>query len=287
MMNEKKISGAQANSSSDAHASEWRVDEGNSSTRAKSLSQERFGKYAQGYVKSQTHAKGYDLERLLELAQPQPDWIVLDIATGGGHTALTFAPHVKKVIATDITPKMLEAARQHITGQGITNVDFEPADAENLPFEDIAFDLVTCRIAPHHFPNCARFVRQAARVLKNGGLFLMQDQVLSEDAATAQYMDDFERARDPSHHKAYGQSQWMAMFESAGLVVEHNEQITKRHNLIRWVETQGHRPELVEELRLRLIDAPPKSAAWLQALAVDSPEASFVNHHLLIAGRKK
>jgi len=256
------------------------------SEKKKKLSQERFGKYAQGYVDSQTHAKGYDLERLLVLAQPKSNWLALDIATGGGHTALKFAPHVEKVIATDITPKMLDAARQHITGQGITNVAFEPADAENLPFEDDIFNLVTCRIAPHHFPDCARFVRQAARVLNTGGLFLMQDQVLSEDTATAQYMDEFERTRDPSHHKAYNRSQWIAMFQAAGLIVEHSEEITKRHNLIRWVETQGHRPELVEELSQRLIDAPLKAADWLQARDVGTPEASFVNHHILILAKK-
>ena len=74
---------------------------------SKSLSQERFGKFAEDYVTSQSHASGYDLDRLVEIANPQADWLMLDIATGGGHTALKFAPHVRQVIATDITPKML------------------------------------------------------------------------------------------------------------------------------------------------------------------------------------
>lgn len=256
------------------------------SNNSKSLSQRRFGKYAKGYVDSQTHAKGYDLERLVELAQPQADWLVLDVATGGGHTALKFAPYVAKVIATDITPKMLDAAHQHLTEKGISNVEFKPADAEDLPFEDSTFDLVTCRIAPHHFPNCARFVREAARVLKAGYLLLVQDQVLSEDAATAQYIDDFERLRDPSHHQAYSGSQWIAMFKAAGLVVEHHEQFTKRHNLVHWVSMQGDRPDLLAELTQRLIDAPPEAEQWLQAQDVGTPEASFVNHHIIIKGRK-
>jgi len=73
----------------------------------KQLSQERFGRYAQGYVASQTHAAAQELAALIEMADPQPDWLVLDIATGGGHTALAFAPHVQKVIAADLTRKML------------------------------------------------------------------------------------------------------------------------------------------------------------------------------------
>ena len=71
---------------------------------------------------------------------------------GGGHTALTFAPFVEKVIATDLTPAMLKTAEKFIREEKkITNVEFELADAENLPFEDSSFDLVTCRIAPHPF----------------------------------------------------------------------------------------------------------------------------------------
>ena len=70
---------------------------------SKSLSRKRYTRFAEGYVTSKTHAKGTELDRLVEIAQPQPDWVVLDVATGGGHTALKFAPLVAQVIATDIT----------------------------------------------------------------------------------------------------------------------------------------------------------------------------------------
>jgi ubiquinone/menaquinone biosynthesis C-methylase UbiE len=115
---------------------------------SKKLSKERFGEFAAGYVTSKTHAKGSDLDRLIDIAQPRADWHALDIATGGGHTALKFAPHVARVVASDITPQMLEKAREFIQGQGVVNVTFKEADAENLPFEEAQFDLVTCRIAP-------------------------------------------------------------------------------------------------------------------------------------------
>ena len=164
----------------------------------KSLSQKRFGEHAAGYVKSEGHAKGADLDRLLELAQPHEDWLVLDVATGGGHTALKFAPHVAKVVASDLTPKMLAAAKEYIRTQGVNNVEFKQADAEGLPFKDKRFDLVTCRIAPHHFPHVDEFVSESARVLKPGGLFLLQDHVLPEDEKAANYVDGFEKLRDPS-----------------------------------------------------------------------------------------
>ena len=62
---------------------------------SKALSEERYAKFAQGYVSSPSHAKGYDLDRLVEIAQPKPHWEALDIATGGGHTALN-SPLCKK-----------------------------------------------------------------------------------------------------------------------------------------------------------------------------------------------
>lgn len=253
---------------------------------SKSLSQERFGQYAAGYVTNKTHAKGSELDRLIAIAQPQPHWQALDVATGGGHTALKFAPHVAHVVASDLTPQMLDEARAFITGQGITNVDFRLADAEDLPFEDAAFDLVTCRIAPHHFPRVRRFVEEAARVLKPGGLLVVQDQVSPEDYDAARYVDAFEKLRDPSHYRVYGEREWVNLFQSAGLVVEHTEQLSKRHDLLHWARMQGNTDDDIERLQVLLRVAPTAAAAWMDAQQVGTPEATFLNHHLIIAGRK-
>ena len=76
-------------------------------SKAKSLSQDRFGRFADGYVSSQTHASASELELLKQIAAPQPHWTVLDVATGGGHTALAFQPFVRRVVASDLTWRML------------------------------------------------------------------------------------------------------------------------------------------------------------------------------------
>jgi ubiquinone/menaquinone biosynthesis C-methylase UbiE len=254
---------------------------------SKSLSQTRFGQFAENYITSQSHAQGSDLDRLVEIASPQADWLVLDVATGGGHTALKFAPHVQKVIASDITSEMLAVAEKFIREKGYTNVVFEQAAAENLPFEDGFFDLVTCRIAPHHFSDCAGFIRKGHRVLKPGGLLLVQDHLLPEDQAAARFIDNFERLRDPSHHRAFSHSEWIRMFEQAGLQVIHTEEIIKHHELLPWAERQGCLPETLAQLREVLRTSPPLAAAWLLGSDLDTPEASFANHHLLIAGRKQ
>jgi ubiquinone/menaquinone biosynthesis C-methylase UbiE len=247
-------------------------------------SKERFAQFADGYVTSQSHAKGADLDLLVEIAKPQTDWLVLDIATGGGHTALKFAPYVYQVTATDITPKMLSAAEKFIHEQGVTNISFKLADAQDLPFADGAFDLVTCRIAPHHFPNCAGFIREASRALKTGGMLLVQDHVLPADESAARFIDDFERLRDPSHNRAFTGEEWAGMFEMAGLKVNHTQEIIKRHQLLPWAERQGCSSQVIARLVDLLYEAPPKAAAWLQIQDSGLQNISFVNHHILIAG---
>ncbi len=254
---------------------------------SKSLSRKRYARFAEGYVTSKTHAKGTELDRLVEIAQPQPDWTVLDVATGGGHTALKFAPLVAQVIATDITPEMLAGAEAYILYWGVENVTFKPADAEDLPFEAETFDLVTCRIASHHFTDCARFVREGARVLKSGGLLLVQDHVLPEDKPTARYVDAFERVRDPSHNRAYAESEWALMFRVAGLEVEYTTQIIKYHEFLPWAERQGCTPDVIERLVNMMAQAPAAVVKWMQPRDFGMPKkATFFNRHIIIAGRK-
>src|SRR5215471_16945398 len=143
----------------------------------KSLSQAQFGQNAAEYLTSKPHAQGQSLERLVALAGPQPHWLVLDVATGAGHTAYAFAPHVARVWATDITDEMLHLVRGEIAKRRLANVRVAHAKAEALPFEDATFDLVTCRIAPHHFDSIAAFLDEARRVLKNGGTLALVDNV--------------------------------------------------------------------------------------------------------------
>ncbi len=253
---------------------------------SRALSRERYGRCAQGYVDSPTHARGADLDRLLEVSAPRPEWLALDVATGGGHTALKLASRVARVVATDLTPEMLAAARGFVRARGAGNVEFCLADAEQLPSAAAAFDLVTCRIAAHHFPSPERFVAEGARVLTAGGALWVQDHVLSEDAKTARYTDGFEKLRDPSHHRALPRSQWLAAFEAAGLEVEHAEQVVKRHPFQPWARRQGCSAKTLDRLARQLEQAPPAAREWMRPRGLGTPEASFVNRHLLILGRK-
>lgn len=253
---------------------------------SKRHSQQRFGAFASRYVSSDTHAAGDDLNRLLGMAGARAHWRVLDVATGGGHTALKLARYVASVVACDLTPAMLEAARAHITAQGQDNVTFAACDAENLAFMDGVFDLVTCRIAPHHFPDVFRFVQECARVLKPGGTLLVQDHVLPDDELAARYIDAFETLRDPSHHRAYAEYEWRGMFLDAGLTVKRAEIISKTHALIPWAQRQDCPPDVIERLRVLLVQAPAAAHAVMQPQHPTTPDATFTDNHILILGKK-
>jgi SAM-dependent methyltransferase len=272
----------------------------------------RFAAHAQGYVTSPSHAAGDDLERLVTLAEPQPDWRLLDVATGGGHTALRFAPLVRQVIALDLTPTMLQAAHAFMSstpplflergrggevlesplrtrgwaGGGVP-VSFLAGDAEALPFPAATFDGVTCRIAPHHFPDCFRFVTECARVLRPGGLLLIEDNTVPDDPRAARYIDSFARLRDPSHQRSYAGYEWAGMLLDAGLVVEQVETLTKPAvNLLDWAGRQGASAAVIERLQVLLRQAPPAVRAWMHPFASGTPDATFDHHYVLVKGRK-
>lgn len=232
------------------------------------LVRRQFGAHAQNYVSSPDHSKGDSLDRLLSVVQPQPDWRVLDVATGGGHTALAVAPLVREVVATDITAEMLAAAERFIRGKGVENVTFREADATALPFADGAFDLVTCRIAPHHFPDCAQFVRETARVLRPGGVAAVIDNIVPGDLAAARHINAVEQLRDPSHNWAYTQADWLDFFAAAGLAVTHNEVFRKVRDFDFWTGMMSVDEKTKDQLRVLILQAPAP------ALAALAPEAA-------------
>jgi ubiquinone/menaquinone biosynthesis C-methylase UbiE len=249
----------------------------------KTLSQQRFGQLAQAYVDSATHAKGADLEYMLEIAKPQSTWSVLDVATGGGHTALKFAAYVASVVAADISPRMLGIARDFVDRD---NVIYIATDAENLAFAENTFDLVTCRIAPHHFPDCFRFVQECARVIKPGGKLLVQDMTVPENERAARYVDAFERLRDPSHDRAYVDYEWEGMFLDAGLSVEQSMKLSKPAKLLDWAERQNCSSETIEKLQIMLAQAPDDVAEFLRPCHVATDDAGFDHNYVITLGVK-
>jgi ubiquinone/menaquinone biosynthesis C-methylase UbiE len=227
----------------------------------KTLVQEQFGKTAASYLTSAPHARGASLERLVALTSPQKDWRALDVATGGGHVAYTFAPHVQRMWATDITQEMLDMVRAEAGKRGLSNVRTAYAKAEALPFEDASFDLVSCRIAPHHFDSIADFLDEVHRVLKANGLFALVDNVVPA-GAVGDYVNAFERFRDPSHLRAWTMDEWRAALKAHGFAIAHEEQMDKQMEFKSWAAR--HDGNMQNFLRAMLALATPEVKAVLE-----------------------
>jgi SAM-dependent methyltransferase len=246
----------------------------------KRRAQVQFGGAADHYVSSAILAEGAELGRMVELARLRGSERVLDVATGGGHTALAFAPHVRELVASDLTPAMLEAAGRHLAGKGVDNVSLELADAEALPYAEGEFDVVTVRFAPHHFPRPDQFAAEAARVLGPGGRLVMFDNMAPEDDELDAFMNRFEAWRDPSHFRAHRSSEWQAMLASAGFAVEAADPLVRKlYPFEDWTARQAMPTAERDALERWLLAAPRRCAAFfrveVEAGRVLSLEATF------------
>jgi ubiquinone/menaquinone biosynthesis C-methylase UbiE len=111
-------------------------------------------------------------EWLRTAAHWEPGAHILDVACGAGYPALTAVTSVRpggRVVATDISPRMIAVASRHAHSRGLDNIDFVEMDAEHLQLEDNSFDAVTNAYGLMFSPDTHGALHEAHRVLKPGG----------------------------------------------------------------------------------------------------------------------
>jgi ubiquinone/menaquinone biosynthesis C-methylase UbiE len=219
--------------------------------------QSRFGAAAADYVTSKVHASGPDLVWLVEAAALIGKERVLDVATGGGHTAFALAPHAVEVVALDLTRPMLEVAQQEAMARQLHNIRFLEGDAQAIPCEDSSFDVVACRHAAHHFPNVRQGVREWARVLKLGGKLLLVDSLAPEEPELDTFLNEIEMLRDPSHVRNYRLSEWQSFLSEAGFTVRTVREGGTFLDIPSWTQRMRTPPEVVAIIEQRLYNATP------------------------------
>jgi SAM-dependent methyltransferase len=190
---------------------------------------------AQAFRDSAVHREGADLDLLVEWCEPAPGVRALDVATGGGHVARRLREVGCEVVTVDPAPGMQPTV---------------VARAEDLPFADGSFDVVACRIAPHHFEDVGAAVREMARVSR--------DRVVIEDNIfTDERVEQAEKLRDPTHVRCYSEEEWRSFFADAGLRVEETRRFERLQDVDAWlsrVETPEEDAARVRELLAHVIE---------------------------------
>jgi ubiquinone/menaquinone biosynthesis C-methylase UbiE len=245
----------------------------------------RWEKAAEAYATGE-HKAGRDLELVVEYAAPTGKERVLDIGTGAGHTAMALAPRVSDVVLTDPVEAMLATARRLFQTAGLWNAQFVRAGAEQLPFPRASFDIVTTRLAAHHFDDVALAMREVARILRPAGMFIFVDTAAPEDSESAAYQDEVELLRDPTHRRIYTEREWAAFVEQAGFRVEKTEVVRKSHDFEPWLERGGEDAATQQRVRARFLEAPASAVRDLEILIADGRVKSFTDRKLVLAARR-
>jgi SAM-dependent methyltransferase len=155
------------------------------------------------------------LRLIVEESRAGAEDTVLDVACGPGLVVAAFARVVRHATGIDITPAMLERARAHAAGLGLTNVTWRQGDVLPLPWPDASFSIVTSRFAFHHFLEPLAVLREMKRVAAPGGRVVVVDSTPAPDRADA--FNRMERLRDPSHVRSLPIDEHRELYARVGL----------------------------------------------------------------------
>ena len=255
-------------------------------TTPKRIARDTFGRVAEKYRTSADHTDVEDLDLLFAGLEISADHRVLDVATGGGHTAAALAGRGARVVASDLTPKMLWEARKLAVARGAGNFAFCAADAEALPFADSAFDRVTCRIAAHHFPDVRAALREMARVARGGGRIGIIDSVVPGEPALDAFLNGIEKVRDPSHVRSYRVEEWLEFLAEAGLSLVQTGSLWKTHSFPEWVARTGQPRAVQWEIETMFLSAFPLAKETYRVRAEGGRILSYADEKAFFVARK-
>ena len=111
-------------------------------------------------------------EWLVDQIDPRPGQTILELAAGPGETGFLVAERIGadgRFISSDVSAGMVDAARRGAEARGLGNVEFRVMDAQAIELPDSSVDAVLSRFGVMLAPEPARVVREARRVLRDGG----------------------------------------------------------------------------------------------------------------------
>ena len=227
------------------------------SFRPQRSSASQFGRLAEIYSNSKTHSRATGLSSAAAfLSQRQYD-LAVDIGAGPGFTAFDVAKQCDRVIATDVTPEMLEQVRLLRGERGAPNTEMMLVTSDALPYANASIDLVTCRTAAHHFLDVPTWLDEVFRILKTNGELILIDTVSPNDPEASSWMHEIEIWRDPSHARNLTVDQWENTATRSGFTVDETSMSRVELEFPDWAERAGMEASAAQSLGDALRSAPP------------------------------
>ncbi len=215
-----------------------------------------------------------------------PEARVLDVAAGTGLLSLAVSPHVRSVIAMDITDAMLQEGRKEAEHQGIQNLDFRIGDAYHIDYAE-QYDIAMSRLAFHHLLDPNAVMEQMTGAVKSGGTVVICDLLSPDDAAVSERYNNLERLRDDSHTTALTSAEFTFLFERSGF---QNIKAYFRHvvnDLESWMKmtaTPEHNREIIRHAIRTELNGGEKTG--FSPFAEENGQIKFAHRWMLIIGTK-
>lgn len=246
-----------------------------------------FDRVAERYLKSQIHARGHSLDRLMALVALSGEEVCLDVGCGVGHTMVRVAEKARNTIGLDLAWRMLHTARFLASEACVDATSFVRADAHCLPFRASSIDLVVTRLAVHHIDTPSCFLKEAFRVLAPGRHLAVVDTVVSEEATVDRFINDFQRLRDPSHRRSMTEAEWRNLLLSCGYNIEHLEWVLDQpRDFGEWIEIADTPHDRVQTLRRMIEDADNEILSAINLSGRSTQQFTFQIPRILVLARK-
>lgn len=217
--------------------------------------QEEFGRQAANMATAPAFKEEQTLRRISAALGPAPVGRVLEIACGPGIVADAIAPLVSELVCIDATPEMLALAEVRLEKSGRSNVTFQQAFAEALPFGDAEFDVIVTRLSFHHFDDIQTVLAECRRVLRPRGRLVTADVISSSNREESALHNALEQLRDPTHVHMFSRPEFLAALRTAGFEPTFEESWDQQRSFSEWariVSVPGRTEPLREVMRALL-----------------------------------